>query len=452
MKDLLSKNFALFSLCSLLGVFIYQSNFMETPRPIYDALRYIEYAVNIEEHNTFGLGKNSPNKIIPGNENTPLYPLFLATVIKFDDNLKKSLLCLLKSRDESCQLQLKSIINTQSFLIVITLCSIWLTTLILTTSTFTAWTAAIFALLSGELFYFSNRLLTESLIIPLFSTFVLALCLAYKTKQLRYHAISAFLLGLLTLTRPEYHYLFLAMFTSQILFCLLRKNTFLWKSLLLVFVSYYAIVGPWQARNYHHFDNPSLTGNYGGIILAYRTAYNEMSWAEWAVSFVYWFPDCGDSISKKIFPEKYYEKLTFDKGSYFLSGTEKLMKKIKAETDTPDQALDYLLKNEVIGNLFKHSMVTIPLFWRGIFVSKYWGVIGLFCFTIIVFRFRDPVNQKLIFLSLPAWFLAFLHAFISVNMPRYNLVLIPFYSISIAIVLCSIISFYSDKFIKHNND
>ncbi|MEO1924869.1 MAG: hypothetical protein ABGY08_02585 [Gammaproteobacteria bacterium] len=426
---------------------------METPRPIYDALRYMQYSVNLEEHGSFGLTKNNSGSITLGNENTPLYPLLIATTIRFNDDLKKSLICLLKRKsDESCQLQLDSFVYLQCVLIVITLCGIWLTAVILTKSNIVAWVSAIFALLSGELFYFANRFLTEGLIIPLFSIFILTLCLSFKTKQLRWHAITALILGLLTLTRPEYHYLFLVMFSVQILFCLIRKNNFFWKSLLVVFISYYAIVGPWQARNYHHFDNPSLTGNYGGIILAYRAAYNQMSWTEWAVSFVYWFPDCGDSISKKIFPKNYYEKLNFDEGSYFLSGTRQLMEQIKAETDTPDQALGYLLKNEVIGNLFKHSMVTIPLFWRGIFVSKYWGVIGLLCFTIIVFRFRDPANQKLIFLSLPAWFLAFLHAFVSVNMPRYNLVLIPFYSISIAIVLCSIISFYSDKFIKHNND
>ncbi len=451
MRNLFSKHFICFSICSLTTVFFYQHNFIETPLPIYDALRYIQYSVNLEEQGVFGLTKDSSGSIEPGNENTPLYPLLIATTMSFDSDLKKSLICLLKNNDgTSCKLNFNFFIYLQCFLVVLTLCSIWLTTIIVTKSTPIAWVSAIFALLSGELFYFANRFLTEGLIIPLFSIFILSLSLILKTNQIRWYAIAAFFLGLLTLTRPEYHYLFLIILIVQLLLCLVKNNKFLWKSLFLVFISYCAVVAPWQARNYLHFDNPSLTGNYGGIILAYRTAYNQMSWTEWAVSFIYWFPDSGDSISKKIFPKSYYEKLNFDEGSYFLAGTEQVMKKIKANTDTPDQALGYLLKNEVIGNLFKHSMVTIPLFWRGIFVSKYWGVLGLLCFIIISLRFRDPINKKLIYLSLPAWFLAFLHAFISVNMPRYNLVLIPFYSISIAIVLCTIVSFLSSRFRNRN--
>jgi len=453
MEKLLSKDFVLFFIFSLFTVSIYQHNFVETPPPIYDALRYIEYAVNMEEHGTFGLHKDDAGYIKPGNENTPLYPLLLASTIRFDNNLKESLLCLLKTKGKiACQLQLNSIINLQCFLIVLTLCCLWLTSIILTSSRTVAWMSASFALLSGELFYFANRLLTESLIIPLFSAFILVLCLAFKTKQLRWHGLAALLLGLLTLTRPEYHYLFLAMFASQTLFCLIKKNNFFWKSLLLIFISYFTIVGSWQVRNYHHFENSSITSKYGAFILAYRVAYNQMSWSEWGVSFIYWFPDCGDSISKKLFPKEYYEKLNFDEGSYFLTGSKKILKKIKEETNHPDEELTYLLKNEVIGNLFKHSMVTLPLAWRGVFISKYWGVLGLLCFTILVFRFRDPANQKLIFLSLPAWFLVFLHAFISVNMPRYNLVLIPFYSISIAIILCSVIRLFSNKFTNFKNN
>ncbi len=452
MQNLFSKHFLLFSLCSLITVFIFQNYFIETPRPIYDALRYIQYGINLEEHGTFGLDKSSAGNIEPGNENTPLYPLLIATSVKFDNNLKESLTCLLKENDKAtCELQLNSLIYLQCFLIVLTLCSIWLTAIILTKSKTVAWTSAIFALLSGELFYFANRLLTESLIIPLFSIFVLTICLAFKTKQLRWHAIAAFLLGLLTLVRPEYHYLFIMIIFIHVLFCLVKKDIFLWKSLLLIFISYFAFVGSWQARNYYHFDDASITSKYGAFILAYRTAYNQMSWKEWGVSFIYWFPDCGDSISEKIFPKEYYEKLNFDEGSYFLTGSKSILKKVKEGTNSSDEELSFLLKNEIFGNLFKHSMVTIPLFWRGIFISKYWGVIGLLCFTIIAFRFRDPVNKKLLYLSLPAWFLAFLHAFISVNMPRYNLILIPFYSISMAIVLCALMDFFIKKLHKQNN-
>jgi len=154
-----------------------------------------------------------------------------------------------------------------------------------------------------------------------------------------------------------------------------------------------------------------------------------------------------------LFPEEYYEKLSLGDGYYFSEASKQVIKKINAETDTPEQALNYILKNEIIGNLFKHSMVTIPLAWRGIFIAKYWGVLGLFSFMILALHFRNPVNQKLLYLSIPAWFLVLLHAFVSVNIPRYNLILIPFYSISMGIMLYSLLCFFSSnmKHTKHSN-
>ena len=79
-------------------------------------------------------------------------------------------------------------------------------------------------------------------------------------------------------------------------------------------------------------------------------------------------------------------------------------------------------------------MVSLPIFWRGIFIGKYWGVLGLACFLLLMAYFSRPTVRRLYLLSLPAWFLVGLHAFVSVNVTRYNLVLMPYYALAMVLV------------------
>ncbi len=409
------------------------------PRPVFDSIRYIHYGVNLEEQGVFGLFKDSQGRVLPGNENTPLYPFLISLVAVMDNELKSSLRCLLKSKKTNeCQLRLESFVYIQSLFIVLILFCVWLTAWHLFKSGFIAWTSALMAFISGELQYYANRFMTEIVIVLLFSLLVLLLLLIIRHSRVYHYALLGLTLALLTLTRPEYHYLFLAGLCCFPVLYLWKKRRILIVGLTVFFLSYYSLVGSWQLRNQSHFQDPSITGNYGSIILAYRTAYNRMSWPEWGVAFIYWFPDVGDSIAEKLFDEKYYTKLGFDAGSYYSMTSVEILELLEVETDSADEAMNHLLRHEILGNLFKHSMVSIPLFWRGVFIGKYWGVLGFFCFLVLLSKFRKPAVCDLLLLSLPGWFLVALHAFVSVNVTRYNLVLLPFYAISIAVVFASV--------------
>ncbi len=430
--------FVVFLAVFSLLVFSNQFFLEKPPRPVFDSIRYIHYGINLEEQGVFGLFKDSQGKVLAGNENTPLYPFLISLAVAVDKDLKSSLTCLLRSeKTDACPLKLESFAYMQSLIIVLILFCVWLTAYLLFKSGMIAWASALMAFVSGELQYYANHFMTEIVIVLLFSFLILLLVLMIRHSRLTLYALLGVTLGLLTLTRPEYHYLFLAGLPCFFIFCVWKKRRILIYGLVVFFLAYYAVVGSWQLRNYSHFQDSSITGNYGSIILAYRTAYNRMTWPEWGVAFIYWFPDVGDSIAENLFHKKHYEKLGFDSGSYYSKTSVEILNMLERETDSADEAMHFLLRNEILGNLFKHSMVSIPLFWRGLFIAKYWGVLGLLCFLILLFQYRKPAVRELLLLSLPAWFLVALHAFVSINVTRYNLVLLPFYAISIAVILAA---------------
>lgn len=403
----------------------------EPLRPHSDSLRYIHYSVNLNKTGYFGLPGEGQS---PGNQNMPLYPYFVSTLMDLSSIIKEDVLCLSNTKTYvSCSLEgVKIIFLIQATLMLIPLISVWLISRILFTSKFTAWLAGFFCLASGRLINFSSLILTEALLIPLFSFFLVAFLLSIKTQRYLWYLTSSFILGVITLTRPEYIYLFYFFTFINLFYCYMQKQQHLFKILIILFIGFFSVVGPWMVRNAYHFDSPNLTSSYASVTLVQRVAYNRMSWKEWGTAFVYWFPDMGDSIAKKLFKESNYNKLTYNPGSYYLD-SEKIVSKNKQLNN--DLSVRNLLKHEVLNNIFKHSMVSIPLFWKGTFVGKYWGVLGLICFILFTLKsYRERLGKDLLFLGLPLWFMVALHAFVSINVARYNIFLIPYFSLYIAII------------------
>lgn len=398
--------------------------------PHSDAFWYIDYSLGLNERNTFGY---SHTEYVPSNVISPLYPAYLSLLLTMDDMLATDFKCLLKHKDNSiCSINLSRLAWFQCILALIAFWCIWLTAIEVFKSYTVAWLSFFIALLMGRILHFANLILTEIMTITLFSLFTLMLIKFINTQKISWIILSSSCLGLLTLTRPQFHYLFLIIVFAQFLLILINRKKSTLKHIAVMILIYFSIVGPWMARNYYHFSDMALTSGYGDRVLTTRISYNKMSWEEWGVGFIYWFPDSGDSIARKLFPPEFYEKLSFDAGSYYLDDRNILPESQKGKS-TKD-TINYLIKNEIFGNIWKHSVVTIVLTWRGMFIAKYWGVLGFICFLTLMIKMNLPNRNRFLLLSAPAWFMVFFHAFISLNIARYNLILIPLYSISIAAI------------------
>jgi hypothetical protein len=240
-------------------------------------------------------------------------------------------------------------------------------------------------------------------------------------------------LAFLTLVRPSYLYLFYGFTTFFLTFALLKRHKTDILRFLLLGTVFIAAVSPWAIRNKVQFDSFALTsGNYAEAILLQRVSYNDMSWPEVAVSFLYWFPDFGDSLAQKIFPPALTAKLGWDQGSYYMQG-QAYEAKIQALSDQlggSDKILNHLIFNQVL--TVKHMVLSLALAWRGLFIAKYWSVLGFISFAgLMVYTLRLG-DYRLLALSLPIFFMVAFHAGLSVSIPRYNIPLVFPYALSMA--------------------
>jgi hypothetical protein len=121
--------------------------------------------------------------------------------------------------------------------------------------------------------------------------------------------------------------------------------------------------------------------------------------------------------------------------NFYAIGNGPLMALSLARAGGWPHMLPYLLHTYILPHLLKFVMVTISLALRGAWVSRYWGLILMpicLCFTWLALRRFDALFLAA---SLPAWFMLLFYAALSVNQPRYNLMLIPPFALSGAMAI-----------------
>lgn len=415
--------------------------FMHTPRPQADALRYITYAVNMHDHGVFSLAPiDTTTTPTPQSGHAPLYPVWLAAFAALDGAFRDSLVCVVtnSATQAPCPLDFSLIITAQLALAGIFLGCVWVMARRLSGNPWIAWLAALCALAARNPLQYGHQLLTEALLVPLLGLFLACITIAYQARRPRWMLAAGTALALATLTRPAYAYLFYAMTAVMAVAAAVRWRRSLFLGCMLFAVAYGCVVAPWLVRNKLQFDRLALTTGYDGDILAQRVAYNRMSWTEAGVAFLYWFPDIGDNLAAALFPRRYYKKLDWVNGSYYTSVAPTVYETARREAGGPDKIVDYLLRTEILAHPAKHVIVSLPLAFRAVFIAKYWGIIGLICFIVLVIRQTRKGDYALLLLSLPIWYMVAFHAFVSISIPRYNLALIPFYAYAMACVLFAI--------------
>lgn len=422
---------------------------LEPKFPAADEARYTGLAHSLHNYSIFGPFRGAEQTPRPDLTYAPLYPAFVAGIMALDPGLAAELDCYLNNNTDlatikaaGCRPHYGSIIVVQMLLAAVTLVLVWVTARIVTHSEAAAWLAFGLALLTGRHGFYANHFLTENLVLPLFAAAGLALVVAWRDKRPAAFVIAGLILGLAALARP----IFLQL-TLVIAVLLLGLGLWYWYrgrhiasdqaprpaggrrlvlGSFLLALTCLVTISPWVLRNLEQFDRPVLTEGYGGNILAQRVAYNRMSWGEFGVAFLYWLPDFGDTLAATLFPERLYQRLTFDHpDSFYRLGNETLIRETRLAAGGEDKQVRYLLKTHVIGDPVKHTGVTLALAWRGMFIAKYWGLVTiLFFIPVFIFACRRGWSE-MILLALPPWFMVGLHAFLSVSVQRYNLILIP---------------------------
>lgn len=377
----------------------------------------------------------------PGMRFTPLYPALLAGLAAIDPPFSRSMDCLVRSRgkDPACPRAAPLPRLVQFLMLAGFYLLIWWIARIVTASRRASWIALGLALLiAPDLLGYVNYMMTEitSLTLGTAATAAAVRGLA-KPGSARWLALAGALAGLAALTRPAFFYLFLLSALAGIVVAALRRP----RVALLRRAAAFALAGslvlaPWIVRNAIVLHDPHLTAGYGPQVLVQRIAFDEMSWSEYRLSFLCWLPD-GNGMGNLLFHQGACHRFQWadQPDNFYAIGNGPLMAESLARAGGWPHMLPYLLHTYILPHLLKFVMVTISLALRGAWVSRYWGLILMpIClyFTWLALRRFDALFLAA---SLPAWFMLLFYAALSVNQPRYNLMLIPPFALSGAMAI-----------------
>ena len=399
-----------------------------------DDLRYISYAVALHEYGVFGSANKNHIDHPPSPDNMygPLYPFLLAGVMKLDQELAESLICVNRQGvDKGCPQNFDIIFITQSMLALLSLFLIYMLAYYFSGYKSMGWLAGFLALASGVFQEFSFLLLTENIALPAFCALLLSCLLLYQRGDLRFLICIGVTLGILTLTRPSHLYLFYSFALVFAGLWVFQRRRRAGVRLLVLVAVFTVCVAPWAVRNKLKFDSYTLTsGGYAEYALITRTNYNQMSWPEVGVAMIYWLPDFGDSLAREIFPQELHVRLGWDQGTYYAQDHGKQIETLSRDLGGHDKVLQYLVREEVLS--LKHIAVSVPLAVRGTFVAKYWGLVGFIAFVALGIYTVRRKNYALLVIAAPLFFMVAFYAGVSASIPRYNLPLITLYALSMA--------------------
>jgi hypothetical protein len=426
------------------------------PMPAADAAGYLTLAYPLHAHPVFTDPGHPPGeKPPPGDMVAPLYPGLLAQLMKLDPQFAERSACFLDAFYATpgtaalagCNATLTPdhwgyALDLHRLLMAGALLMVWAAARLLSPHPVVPWLALGLAATSGVYGTYGQQFLTEALTLPLSSALALCLALAFHCPSTLHKARSlvgaAALCGIAALTRPTFSYVFYLLEASVLLTALFNRplRRMCLRVCLPMAVIYFAAISPWMNRNDDLFGTFALTGSYGGYILAQRVAYNAMDLSQWLASFLFWLPDFGDSLAAVFFSPDVLRPLDwYAPDSFYVLGNGAWMQDYQQQAGGRDALLGWLLREKVLGDLATHLAVTLPLALRGLWVGKYFGLIGaVFWLSILLTALRHRAWMWLAY-GAPALLLLGLQAFVSVSIPRYNLAVVPCMATAAAVIL-----------------
>ncbi len=422
-----------------------------------DSFAYLSVAKNLADTGIFTDGNYAAQAAVTGAQGqgmffAPLYPALLALIMKLDPGFYAAAACHLAKGGAECTQGFGALALVHGVLAALSAYLVWLAAWVISGRRRVAWLAMALSLMAEAYAYYTGQIMTENIVFPLFTLTTLLFAVAYKKRQSRYWLLTGLAYGALALARPSFVYLFYASVMVCVVILIGTKPLKLHRKmffLLALLTGYTAVAGPWVIRNGMELGQYAISKGYASYILAQRVAYNAMTPEEWEASFIYSLPDFGDSLAEEIFPPEDYERLDYSNPEgFYVMGNGAFMEETKKKAGGKQHHLAYLIKTEILGNIVQHVKVTFSLVWRGMWVSKYWGLVAIPVFFGVFVHaarhWREERWSAFLLFSMPPWFMLGFHAFTSVNVVRYNLILIPSLALAVAFTLAAV----SDKIRK----
>lgn len=307
---------------------------------------------------------------------------------------------------------------------------------------------------------------------------------SFSNQNLGWVVFSGLFLGLLTLVKASFMYIFFAIFCFYVLFfiknCADSRRSLI--SIVLLSSSFFLVISPYMIRNKFHFDTFQITQR-SGLILSLRAEMNLMELQE-IRAFFYWH---GPTFFKFLVNGSAFgfEHSNFSKGGKFERLNDDLdlsfYKQARSEWLAARQlfwdkghentiAADAFLKRKgllmILENPWRHAAMTIPFLWRGMWCfSSYLPVYSpdqyyrfipfeilnmlsyISLFAIFVFSVIKMKIKLFMFSVIPVSMLVF-NAFFTQNLPRFSGPAVPFMLLSFLLLISYIVLFFRKRLIS----
>ena len=351
----------------ILALAVHHSNKNYTSPPMPDG--YAKYAYALKTWGVFGIPASTTEKPEPGVGRAPLYPVFLAGMLAISPTHSEMVESWIDgekgfSQDAGIvpyvQMGLMSIVGIVVFAIA----------RLYGSNLFFAYLCsfAVLARLMGMAYHFR---LSEVLAFPLFALTSYFLVLWYKQRpNLWYLVFAGLCLGLLALTRVVHLY-FLPFVVLALVLIPPAGGRLPWKKIgaaVGVFVLMFAIsVGPWMLRNASQHANAEIGDSGTDSVYVLRILYNTMTFEEAMAGTIFWLPDFGDNLAKKLFPEA-SKRFDFNERESFRRQRARYKNELSATLEE-GESLQSAVKREFVSSVLTnpggHLLAMVPLTVRG---------------------------------------------------------------------------------------
>ncbi len=373
----------------------------------------------------------------------PLYPALVAGAAEVDGGLRSGMECLVATGGKTlgCPNRAPSLRWLQFFELAAFFWLVWWMA-DAAGGVLVGWLSLLVSFGAAPLLLRSvNYLMTEMTCLVLIGAAMAACVHSLRSeRRLVWCAAAGMGLGLAALTRPAFLYIIPASAVGALAF---GRWSALRPALAMV-VAAALVVSPWILRNKIVLGRASLTYGYDSHTLVQRIAFDTMTWREYGLSYVCWLPD-GNEIGRALAGVGACDRFGWDEhaNSFYVLGLRHMLYATLAASGGYEHHLGYLLHDYILRMPLKHILVSIPLALRGAYVAHWWGFVLLIAcgaWTLRALRCSSAgemgFNHNIYLVTvLPALFMLAFNAAVAVNQVRYNLMLIPAFSIAGGLML-----------------
>jgi 4-amino-4-deoxy-L-arabinose transferase-like glycosyltransferase len=421
-------------------------NLQDFDEPFYVTLAYDLDRYGVFSNGPFGEVDDTATKPLPGMFFGPVYPALVAAVMKLDPRFAAAARCSVEAnrghRDiatcDPYDLPMR-LLNT--LLLAIAVVAVAAAAELIFRQRAMFLTAGLCALvaLAFEASAFSY-VMTESVIFAIYSVFMLAVVLAWRSGRNRHFIFGGVLLGLLCLTKPSYLVLFplVAALSFVYLYWLADPRRPHALGRVLAFsLAFGCVVGAWVARNVVSVGKFGFTEEYGAVVLIERFAYNDMTLREFFQAFPYCTPGLGEVVFDPVYGIDSMHRFTYHTdGSFFHVGRGR-RDALVAQYGRLDPLIPGIIRDEMRNDWWRHLLVSIPLAWCGLWAGWLASLVLVPLFAWACVRSVRTRQPLLLFYATPAVAMLGLDALIGNHYTRYNLILMGPYAVGAAWIITS---------------